>query len=89
MIEPIVAGPRPQAADPLWAKAQALESAFLSEMLGHAGVGQTRESFGGGAGEAQFSSFLREKQAEALVRAGGIGLSQSIFEALKRHEAQK
>ncbi len=63
-------------------KAQQLESAFLSEMLGYAGFGKTRDSFGGGIGEDQFASFLREAQAKSMVRAGGIGLSESLFQAL-------
>lgn len=88
MIDPVGTPPIPRKSDPLWAKAQALEAAFLSEMLAHAGVGKTSETFGGGAGEEQFSSFLRERQADALVKAGGIGLSESIFEALKRHEVK-
>ncbi|MBS9717725.1 rod-binding protein [Pseudohalocynthiibacter aestuariivivens] len=52
-------------------------------MLKAAGLGKSRESFGGGIGEEQFSSFLRQSQAEALVDRGGIGLAQSLFEALK------
>ena len=59
-----------------------LEASFLSEMLKNAGFGSARESFGGGAGEEQFSSFLRDAQAKAIVDAGGIGLAQSIFESL-------
>ncbi len=67
----------------LFRAAQKLEAQFLSEMLGHAGLGKPRESFGGGIGEEQFSSFLRQAQAEALVARGGIGLAQHLFEALK------
>ncbi len=63
-------------------KAQQLESAFLSEMLGYAGFGKTRDSFGGGIGEDQFASFLREAQAKSMVQAGGIGLAESLFQAL-------
>lgn len=66
--------------------AQALEASFLAEMLKSAGFGKPRESFGGGAGEEQFGSFLREAQAREMVRAGGIGLAQSLFEALKARE---
>ena len=54
---------------------QKLESVFLSEMLKAAGVGKSSESFGGGAGEDQFSSFLVEAQAREMVRAGGLGLA--------------
>jgi Rod binding domain-containing protein len=59
-----------------------METAFLSEMLGHAGLGDTGETFGGGIGERQFSSFLREQQASAMVAAGGIGLAESLFRAM-------
>ncbi len=69
--------------------AQNLEAAFLAEMLQSAGLGQTSESFGGGPGEDQFSSFLVQEQARAMVKSGGIGLAQSLFDALKEqsHDA--
>ncbi|SLN63212.1 rod-binding protein [Roseisalinus antarcticus] len=63
--------------------AQRLEAAFLSEMLKTAGLGKARDAFGGGAGEEQFGSFLVDEQARAMVEAGGIGLAESLFEALK------
>jgi len=63
--------------------ARELEANFLAEMLKSAGVGNTPEAFGGGAGEEQFASFLRLEQAREMVNAGGIGLAQSLFEALK------
>lgn len=63
--------------------AQALEAGFLSEMLKSAGVGAVPTAFGGGIGEEQFSSFLRDAQAREIVQAGGIGLAQSLFEAMK------
>ena len=44
--------------------AQEFESVFLSEMLAHSGLGEMQGSFGGGQGEAQFSSFLRDEQAK-------------------------
>ena len=68
--------------------AQALEAQFLSEMLKSAGVGQTPKEFGGGAGEDQFSSFLRDEQAKQMTQAGGIGLAQSLFDSMiaKSHD---
>ena len=72
----------PEAPPALRRKAEALEAAFLAEMLGHAGMGAAQHAFGGGAGEAQFESFLRQAQAEALVRRGGIGLAEHILRAL-------
>ncbi|THD73826.1 hypothetical protein E7681_09425 [Thalassobius vesicularis] len=66
--------------------AQKLETAFLSEMLKAAGVGKPSEAFGGGAGEEHFASFLRDAQAERMVAAGGIGLAETFFNALKDKE---
>lgn len=63
-------------------QARALEASFLSEMLGHAGMGAAREQFGGGAGEDQFASFLREEQAKQIVAKGGIGLAERLFLSL-------
>jgi Rod binding domain-containing protein len=63
--------------------AQKMEATFLAEMLKSAGVGTPRETFGGGAGEEHFASFLREAQAEEMVKAGGIGLAEALFEAMK------
>lgn len=63
--------------------AEELEATFLAEMLKSAGLGETPSAFGGGAGEDQFASFLRLEQARAMVDAGGIGLAQNLFEAMK------
>ena len=66
----------------LRAAAQELEAAFLGEMLKSAGLGQARQSFGGGAGEDQFSSFLVQHQARELAKAGGVGLSEILFQSM-------
>lgn len=65
-------------------KAEDLEASFLAEMLKLTGVGKPSESFGGGIGEDQFSSFLTDEYAQAMVRAGGIGLAESIFKSLQK-----
>ena len=72
-----------RASSQLRAAARELEATFLAEMLKSAGLGAQPEAFGGGAGEAQFASFLRLEQARAMVSAGGIGLSESLFNAMK------
>ncbi len=59
-----------------------LEASFLAEMLKSSGLGATSELFGGGAGEEQFASFLREAQAAEMAKAGGIGLAEAIFAQL-------
>lgn len=68
--------------DRLREAAISLEASFLSEMLKSAGLGKPGDSFNGGAGEEQFSSFLRDAQAMEMARAGGIGLAQTLFQAM-------
>ncbi len=63
-----------------------LEAQFLAEMLKAAGVGKPRDAFGGGAGEDHFSSFLTQEYAQAVVQAGGIGLSEAIYRSLSQME---
>ena len=71
----------------LWAAAMKLEASFLAEMLKSTGLGVASQSFGGGIGEEQFASFMRQAHAEQMAEAGGIGLAESIFESLKeRHD---
>ncbi len=73
----------------LFQAAQDLEASFLAEMLKSAGFGKPRDAYGGGIGEDQFGSFLRQEQAKEMVKQGGIGLAESLFEALKeRADAQ-
>lgn len=83
MIPTIAAPAAPPPDLQLRRKAVELEGQFLAEMLRHAGAGQPRESFGGGIGEEQMSSFLREAQAQAIARRGGIGLADALFNAMK------
>lgn len=62
--------------------AQAFETLFLTQMLAAAGLGREGGAFGGGAGEAQFASFLVEAQARAMTEAGGIGLTAAVLAAM-------
>lgn len=84
-IPPIVATPSPRQQQ-LMAKAKELEATFLSEMLAYSGLGEMQGSFGGGEGEAQFASFLRQEQARLMVDSGGIGLAEMIFKSMARSE---
>ncbi len=82
---PVVNAPaRPANTDQIMDVAQALEASFLAEMLKSAGLGETPDGFGGGAGEDQFASFLREEQAKQMTQAGGIGLAEALFDAMVR-----
>lgn len=79
---------RPADSDPLREAAIELEASFLAQMLKSAGLGESREGFGGGAGEDQFSSFLIREQANQIARAGGIGLAESLYHALKETQGE-
>ncbi len=75
----------PQPSSPLTrlqAAAVELEATFLAEMLKSAGLGETRKTFGGGAGEDQFSTFLVQHQAKQLALSGGVGLSEILLKAM-------
>lgn len=78
------ASPRDQK---LWAAAQALETSFIAEMLKGAKIGAPRQEFGGGTGEDQFASMLQDQQADMLQRRGGFGLAESIYQAMRKGEA--
>ena len=78
---PVIDPPR---TDPLWRAAEELEAGFLSELLRLSDPGAPETGFGGGAGEAQFRSFLIEAQAERMVAAGGIGLAEKLYAAMAR-----
>lgn len=78
-------GPAPVRASPtdaLREAAIALEASFVSTMLKESGFGKIG-SFGGGAGEEQFVSFLRDIHAREIAEAGGFGLAESIFRSLE------
>lgn len=68
-------------------KAVELEGLFLSEMLAAAGMDQAAEGMAGPGG-AQFASFLRAEQAQAMAERGGIGLAEALFHAMARAEGQ-
>ncbi|SES41235.1 Rod binding protein [Tranquillimonas rosea] len=79
---PPALAPTANAAQPLRAAATELESVFLAEMLKATGLNETPDTFGGGAGEDQFASYLRRAQADSIAAAGGIGLAEHIFRSL-------
>lgn len=82
---PVRSGPdTPSAA--LREAAVQMEAVFLAEMLKSAGLAQARSGFGGGAGEEQFTSFLVQKQAEQMARAGGVGLAELLFNAMAERQ---
>lgn len=96
MIDTIIFTPAGQAATPtgadverrdaMQAAAKEFEAVFLAEMLSHTSLADTSDSFGGGAGEDAFKSLLTREWATALTERGGIGLSETIYQALLTRE---
>lgn len=59
--------------------AQSFEATFLSSMLKPMFEGlDTEGPFGGGQGEAMFRSFLTDALAKQTVKAGGIGIADTV-----------
>ena len=48
------------------------------------GLDKPPGALGGGEGEEQFGSFLVREQARAMARAGGIGLAETIYQAMRK-----
>lgn len=72
--------------DQLRATAEDFESVFLAQVL-EAMMGETTQSsFGGGPGEAAFSSMLNEEYAKVITRVGGIGLADSLAREMLRYQ---
>ena len=69
--------------------AEKLEAAFLAEMLKGAGLDAMAGPFGGGEGEGQFASLMREEQAKQMVQAGGIGLAEHLFNQMAKYENEQ
>lgn len=63
-----------------------LEASFLAEMLKFGGLGESSDSFNGGAGEEAFSSMLVREQAKLMAENGGVGLAEQIVKSLIQRE---
>ncbi|WP_232962633.1 flagellar biosynthesis protein FlgJ [Paracoccus tegillarcae] len=60
---------------------QRLEQVFLEEMLKYAGPKPSKDMFGGGIGEEQFSTFLTREYAALLADSIDFGFSVGRKEA--------
>jgi len=77
------------ATDPAKAAAD-FETFFLTQVLETLQSGETlQSSFGGGAGEDAFKSFLNDAYAQAIQRAGGIGLADRLKAEIIALQAQQ
>jgi len=71
--------------DELRRAAEEFEAVFLSEMLAPMFEGLDTEGLGGGGmGEQIFRPMLVERYAEAISRAGGVGIADSVVREMLR-----
>lgn len=69
--------------------AEAFETFFLSQTFAQMRTDISAEPpFGGGSGERAFQSFLNEAYAKAIVRSGGVGLSDRLMADILARQAQ-
>lgn len=81
----------PQAAPPddIRRIAEEFEAVFLAQMLAPMFEGLETDGLGGGGmGEEIFRPMLIERYAEALSRAGGVGIADSVVRELMRMQTQ-
>lgn len=65
--------------------AQEFEAVFLAQMLAPMFDGLETDGLGGGGmGEEMFRPMLLDRYADALARAGGVGIADSIVRELMR-----
>jgi len=82
------AGSAAAGADDLRRVAREFETAFLTEMLKHAGIGRMPETFNGGVGEEGFADMLTREYAAEIARTGRLGLAKMIWQSLEARGGQ-
>ena len=91
LVRPLVATGSSAVTPRMRETAEQFEASFLSQMLKPMFEGlKTDGPFGGGDAEATWRSFMIEAMAKQTVKAGGIGLADTVVaQMLKMQEAQE
>ncbi|WP_425989642.1 rod-binding protein [Brevundimonas sp. TWP2-3-2] len=70
--------------------AEKFEASFLSQMLKPMFEGiDTNGAFGGGEAEGTWRSFMIDEMAKQTVRAGGIGLADTVVSEMIRMQTEQ
>lgn len=70
--------------------AEKFEASFLSQMLKPMFEGLSTDGpFGGGEAEGTWRSFMIDEMAKQTVRAGGIGLADTVVSEMIRMQAEQ
>ena len=83
------AGSRPKLSQEARMRAQAegFEVQFVNSMFQHMYTGLDGNGpFGGSTGVGPWRSFLTEEYAKNFVKAGGIGIADSVYKSLLAHQ---
>ena len=88
LLRPTAAAPSVPNRDKIQETAKAFEATFISQMLKPMFDGLSTDGlFGGGQAEATWRSFMLDEMAKTTVKAGGIGLADTVMsEMLKMQE---
>ena len=71
----------------LWGQAQDFEVQFVNSMFQQMYTGiQGDGPFGNSTGVGPWRSFLTEEYAKSFVKAGGIGIADSVYKSLLAHQ---
>ncbi|HYD88267.1 MAG TPA: rod-binding protein [Vitreimonas sp.] len=81
--------PQPTVPDEIRRAAEEFEAVFLSEMLAPMFDGIDADGLGGGGmGEQIFRPMLVERYAEAIARAGGVGIADAVMREMLRMQGE-
>ena len=82
--------PTPVETPRMRATAEQFEASFLSQMLKPMFEGiETDGPFGGGEAEGTWRSFMIDAMAKQTVRAGGIGLADTVVSEMIRMQTEQ
>jgi peptidoglycan hydrolase FlgJ len=91
LVRPLVATTNSAVTPRMRETAEQFEASFLSQMIKPMFEGlKTDGPFGGGDAEATWRSFMIDAMAKQTVKAGGVGLADTVVaQMLKMQEAQE
>ena len=89
LLRPATAAPNPNS-ERMRATAESFEASFLSEMLKPMFAGLSTDGpFGGGDAEQTWRSFMIDAMAKQTVKAGGIGLADTVMAEMIKMQEQR
>ena len=89
LLRPTAAAPTAVNRDKIAETAKAFEATFISQMLKPMFDSLSTEApFGGGEAESTWRGFLVEAMAKQTVKAGGLGLSDTIVSEMIKMQEQ-